>query len=251
MMRNIVLKLAFDGKEYHGWQRQKNVMTVQQALEDALSRIYAQKITLSGCSRTDAGVHAREYYCNFFAEGKGIPCEKLPYAVNIEIPRSITVLEAKEAPQKFNTRFSNRGKEYTYEIWTANHQNPFLVGYAWHYPKKLDQEKMREGAKALIGEHDFRAFMAQGSKAKTTIRTVEYIYIEEEGQKLRIRIFANGFLYNMVRIICGTLVYVGNGKMQPREVSNIVKSLDRLRAGPTAPPDGLYLSRVDYSHWGL
>lgn len=245
MIRNIVLKVAFDGTRYHGWQRQANGITIQQVLEDGLGKILKQKIVLTGCSRTDAGVHANEYWCNCKADST-IPCDKLPFAINNEIDKDIAVLQAFDAPMDFNTRFSCKGKEYFYQIWTGTHKNPFYANRAWHYPRFLDVEKMTVAAEYMVGKRDFSSFMAAGSSAKTTVRHVEYVTVRRDNELISIRTYADGYLYNMVRILCGTLVYVGNGKIDTQQIPQILESRQRSLAGPTAPPQGLYLNRVDY-----
>jgi tRNA pseudouridine38-40 synthase len=246
MKRNIVLKITFDGTRYHGWQRQtEGISTVQQVLEDGLGEILKHRVTLTGCSRTDAGVHANEYCCNFKTDSR-IPCDKLPFALNTKTPATISVLAAYEAPLEFSTRFSCKGKEYLYQIWTHAHKNPFYANRAWHYHSHLDMEKMQKAAEYMIGKQDFSSFMAAGSSIKSPVRNLMSVFIEQEKELISIRTYADGYLYNMVRIICGTLVYVGNGKLSPEQVPQILAGRQRALAGPTAPPQGLYLNRVDY-----
>lgn len=246
MTRNIVLKLAFDGSSFHGWQRQGGgLATVQQVLEEALSEITEGKVTLTGCSRTDAGVHANEFFCNFKTASR-IPCDRLPFAINTKTPLSLSVFEAKEAPPGFSARFSSKGKEYLYKIYTGRHKHPFLAGRAWHYPIALSVASMQRAAEYMVGKRDFSAFMATGSLVASPVRNLSGLSVEKEGEMISIRTYADGYLYNMVRILCGTLVYAGNGKLAPEDIPAILESRDRTKAGPTAPPDGLYLNRVDY-----
>lgn len=243
--RNIVLKLSYDGTCYHGFQRQKNGLTVQEAIESAIQSITGEEVSLTGCGRTDAGVHAEVYYANFETDS-AILCEKLPLAINSKLQDDIRIITAQEVSPDFHARFSAKKKAYAYTIDNSNAANVFLRNYSWFYPKKLDTEKMRKAAEYIIGEHDFAAFMASGSPVKSTVRNVEYIDISENGNIIEIEIMANGFLYNMVRIIVGTLVYAGVGKIAPEDIPGIIASKNRVLAGKTAPAKGLRLKKVVY-----
>lgn len=245
IMRNIKLLLEYDGTNYHGWQRQNNGITIQECIENSLFRITGEKTSVIGCGRTDAKVHALEYVCNFFTNSK-IPTERFPYALNSLLPRDIIVLRAFEAEKEFHSRFSAREKIYIYKILNNKFGSVFKINHSLHVSQKLAVEKMQRAAKYFLGEHDFVAFMATGGKVKSTIRTIYYLNIIEKDDNIEIEISANGFLYNMVRIIVGTLIYVGIGKISPEEIIDIIKSKDRKKAGITVMPQGLYLKKVIY-----
>ncbi len=245
-MRNIKLTIQYDGTHYHGWQSQKNAITVQDVLENAVQKLTGAKPRIVGSSRTDTGVHARRFVCNFGSETK-IPCEKLPLALNTHLPQDIVCLLAEDVDTDFNSRYSSTKKCYTYYIQNSQFPDVFKTNYAWHYPYKLDVSKMQRAAKAFLGEHDFIGFAASGFTVKTTVRTIYSLDVEKEGDLIKITVTGNGFLYNMVRIIAGTLAFVGCGKIDAEDMEDIIASCDRKRAGITAPPQGLFLTEVFYS----
>jgi len=247
-MKNIAMRITFDGSRYHGWQYQKNGISVQQTMEEALSALTGEEIKVTGCSRTDAGVHALDYVLNFKTDTT-IPAEKLPYAVNYSLNNDITVLEAWEEADDFNARFSAQGKRYEYKIWNGKMRNPFYVGYSWYFPYKLDRENMKKAAEFFVGKHDFSAFMAAGGSQKTTVRTIRDCSVtesDESAELITVAVEADAFLYNMVRIITGTIAEVGLGKIKLEEIPGIIESGDRRRGGITAPPQGLFLKKVFY-----
>ena len=244
-MANYKLTLCFDGTNYHGWQRQANALTIQELLEVAIKRMTKRETAVVGCSRTDAGGHARTYVCNFHSE-MSVPCDKVPFALNTLLPNDITVLRCEPVSEDFHARFGTVAKEYCYQIDHAPHKNPFLRNFAYHFPYSLELDAMRRAACDIVGTHDFSAFMASGSDRKTTVRTVYSLTVEQTGELYTIRILADGYLYNMVRIIAGTLLYVGNGKIVPDSVADIITSRDRKQAGITAEPQGLFLTGVYY-----
>lgn len=244
-MRNIKLTIQYDGTAYHGWQTQKNVRTVQETAEKAIAVITGAKPQLTGCSRTDTGVHAEMFAANFKSETK-IPCEKFPLALNTYLPDDIVCIKAEDMPADFNARFCAKGKKYTYYIQNSRFPDVFEKNYAWHYPYKLDIDEMKRAAAAFLGEHDFIGFAASGFTVKTTVRTIYSLDVEKTGDKIKITVCGNGFLYNMVRIIAGTLAFVGCGKLKAGDMADIIASRDRKRAGITAPPQGLFLSEVYY-----
>ncbi len=245
METNFKLTLKYDGTAYHGWQRQPNGITVQEVLEDALEKVFKKKIVVTGCSRTDAGVHAVMHVSNFRCN-TSIPVNKIPLVLNMYLPNDIRAYECSIESEDFNARYNTVEKTYRYRILNCEHNDPFIGRYAWHYPIKLDVDKMKEAAKYMVGERDFTAFMASGSSAKTTVRNLKRAEVEKDGDLITITVTANGFLYNMVRIITGTLVYVGNGKMSPESVKKILDEKDRRLGGVTAPPEGLRLEEVVY-----
>ena len=244
-MANIRIWLKYDGTDFHGYQIQKNGITIQETLEKAIEKITGVKTPLTGCSRTDAGVHAYMYAANFFSDTK-VPPEKLPIALNTALPDTIRVYKAEYVSDEFHATFSAIEKTYEYTIDTNVFADPFLKRYAWHYTYFVDVDRMKAGAEYLIGKHDFSAFMASGGQAKTTVRTVKNIEISEKDKVITMKITADGFLYNMVRIIAGTLVYCGAGKLTPEDVGIILESRDRKTGGITAPPNGLKLISVVY-----
>ncbi len=244
-MHNIKLTLQYDGTAYHGWQTQENAVTVQATVENAIKKLTGVRPQLVGCGRTDAGVHAKKYICNFKSETE-IPCDKLPYALNSQLPDDIVCTHAEYAEPDFDSRKSAKGKTYTYLIANSKYRNVFYTTRAWHYRYKLDINEMRKAAESFLGTHDFIGFAASGFTVKTTVRTVTDIKIESDDDIISISVTGNGFLYNMVRIIAGTLVFAGNGKINPDDMPDIIASKERKRAGITAPACGLYLTEVFY-----
>ncbi len=246
-MRNILVTMMYDGKGFHGWQVQRNAVTVQEVFQNALYQILGEKTDIKGCSRTDSGVHANMYCVSFHTEHR-IPCGRLPAALNGWLPKSVSVLSAREVDDDFHARYSCLGKEYIYKIWNAPSRNPFLDGYALHYWYKLDEERMNRAARYFLGTHDFTSFCTlDRSREKGDFqRTVRQLSITHSGDLVTVKIEADGFLYNMVRIIVGTLLEVSQGRIEPDEIPAIIDALDRSRAGATAPPEGLYLNRVCY-----
>ncbi|MDD6213981.1 MAG: tRNA pseudouridine(38-40) synthase TruA [Firmicutes bacterium] len=244
-MRNIKLTLQYDGTNYHGWQTQENAVTVQEVVEKAIAAVIGARPKLVGCGRTDSGVHAMRYVCNFKSETH-IPERKLPLALNAHLPADIVCMAAEDVSADFDARYSAKKKCYKYYIQNSQFPNVFRLNRIWHYPHPLDIEKMRHAAEAFLGEHDFIGFAARGFTVKTTVRTIYSIDISKKDDIIEISVCGNGFLYNMVRIIAGTLVFVGGGKLNPDDMSDIIASCDRKRAGMTAPAAGLYLSEVYY-----
>lgn len=242
-------KIKYLGTAFHGFQVQPDKRTVQGELTSALSLALGVPCKVTGCSRTDSGVHANEFCITVEAEGATVPADKLPVAVARFLPCDISLFCAKECNFEFHPRYDAEGKEYLYRILNTKVHNPFEIGRAWFLPRIIDDsgiEKMRIAAKALIGRHDFSAFMSVGSDTEDTVRKVDYVKIERNADVIEIRIHADGFLYNMVRIIVGTLTEVAFGRFKPEEIEGIIESKNRNNAGMTAPADGLYLNRVDY-----
>lgn len=239
------MTLAYDGTNYHGWQRQKNGITIQEVIEDRLSEIFGRETVVTGCSRTDAGVHAKTYVCNFSGETT-IPADKMPFVLNTMLPSDIRVYECEIEREDFNARFETVSKAYEYVIVNRSFADPLLRNFAWHYPVKLDIEKMKRAASIIQGKHDFASFCAAGSSAKTTVRNLMELTVRADGDIITVRAKADGFLYNMVRIIVGTLVYVGNGKLSENDIKSFIEKKDRRLMGITAPPQGLSLVEVNY-----
>lgn len=244
-MARLLLTVRYDGTAYHGWQVQHNAVTVQQVLQDAIERITGVRSGLTGCSRTDAGVHARMFCC---ATDNATPLrgEKLCAALNAVLPRDIAVYDVKEVSDDFHPRYDAKGKRYEYWIYNGRQRDPFYEGRAVHVNRPLDERALDAAAKGFIGTHDFAAFCAAGSSVESTVRTVRAASVRREGELVIFSVEADGFLYNMVRIMAGTLLDIAAGKLQATEVPAIVASCDRARAGMTAPAHGLYLHTVFY-----
>ena len=244
-MRNIALYVTYLGTHYHGWQVQKRLATVGQTLEDACAMVVGHKVHVTGCGRTDAGVHAEHYIANFKTNSR-IPVERFPYAINTHTPEDIAVKEAYEVAEDFNAIGTCIKKEYTYRIYNSRFKNPFYVNRAYFYPKHLDEEFLNRAANYFVGTHDFRAVRSVGTETKSTVRTIYWCNVERSGDLLELKVCANGFLYNMVRAITGTVLYAAEGKFSPEDIPAILESGDRTAAGPTVPPGGLYLTRLWY-----
>ncbi len=245
MERNIALSLMYVGTAYHGWQIQKNGVTVESTLEKALEWVVGHPVKCVGAGRTDAGVHALQYVANFRTTSS-IPCDRLPLAVNTRLPDDIVVTRATEVPPEFNAIGSCVKKEYTYRIYNSRIGNAFYVDRAWFYPKRLDETVMQRCADQMVGTHDFAALKSVGTETRTTVRTVYYFDITRQGLLIECKVCANGFLYNMVRAMVGTCVYASEGKLAPEDLPGIMERRDRTAAGPTAPPGGLYMSKLWY-----
>ena len=244
-MRNIALKLMYNGTAYHGWQVQKNAVTVCETLQKAIGKITGETVHLTGCGRTDAGVHAECYVANFQTESQ-IPLDRLPFAINTHTPVDIAVQAAYQVPKEFNAIGSCIKKEYTYRIYNSRIKNPFYVNRAYFYPKKLDENFLNRAAHMFVGTHDFAAVRSVGTETKSTVRTIHYCDVTRNGELLELKVCANGFLYNMVRAITGTVLYAAEGKFLPEDIPGILERGDRTAAGPTVPPGGLYLTKLWY-----
>ena len=244
-MKNIALRLRYDGSRYHGWQVQKNAITVAQTMEEALAKVCGERVKLTGCGRTDAGVHALRYCANFHSRCT-LPVDRLPLAVNSRLPDDIAVVDAVEVPDDFNAIGSCVKKEYVYKILNSRIPDPFLADRVCFYPQRLDISLMQAAARAFEGTHDFKAVRSEGTQTKTTVRTVYWCRAEKDGDLITVSICANGFLYNMCRAMVGTMVYASYGKLIPEEIPALLEKRDRRLTGPTMPPQGLYLNRVWY-----
>ena len=244
-MRQVRLVVEYDGTALCGWQRQQNGPTVQGHLEAALATLLQHAVTVTGASRTDAGVHARGQVATFRTE-RTIPLHGIRRGLNSLLPDAIAIREAAEAPDAFHARFSASGKHYRYTILARADRSPLWRDRAWHHAAPLDRDAMRAAAAVLVGEHDFAAFRAAGCSAKTTIRRIDAIELVEEGELIHVDVRGNAFLRNMVRILVGTLVEAGTGYRTPAQVAEILAGLDRTKAGITAPPQGLELVSVRY-----
>ncbi len=248
-IRRILIRIAYDGTDYCGFQSQPNVTTIQSAVEAALEELAGERITLTGGSRTDSGVHSRGNVAVFDTKLR-IPAEKIPYALNSRLPHDIVIQSAVETDPDFHPRHCDSLKTYEYVILNRRIDIPILSRYALYFPRPLDFSAMREAAKAFAGEHDFASFCSAGGVTETTVRRIDRISLTQDEDVfsdglMRIRVTGNGFLYNMVRIMAGTLIDVGTGRFDATAIPDIIAACDRRMAGNTAPPQGLtHLSTV-------
>ncbi len=245
-MARILLTLRYDGTRYHGWQVQPNGMTVQQVLQDALQTITGVRGGVTGCSRTDAGVHAEMFCCTTDSQ-TALRGEKLCAALNAVLPRDVAVYDAREVDSAFHPRYDACGKRYVYRIWNGRQRHPFWEGRALHINRPLEERLLQAAAKEYIGTHDFAAFCASHSSVKDTVRTVSFTDVTRDGELICFTVEADGFLYNMVRIMAGTLLDIAFGRLPQDAIRSALALKDRARAGMTAPPQGLYLQRVLYA----
>ena len=241
---NYAVTLAFDGTRYCGWQVQNNAISIQQTVQDAAEKVFGKRPDVTGCSRTDSGVHAREYLC-VISDVHPIDTNALPIALNGCLPRDIAVLNAREVSEDFHPRYHCLQKEYQYVLWNSRTKNVF-DHRVWHCPRPLDHELMHAAAQKLVGKMDFRSYMAAGSKITDTVRTVKYFNVTRDGDYIKLNVAADGFLYNMVRIMTGTLVQSAYGTERYADIEKITLAKDRNAAGMTAPPDGLFLNKLVY-----
>ena len=246
MQRNLLLKLAYDGTRYHGWQIQENAVTVQQVFQEALCKVTGRQEDLKACSRTDTGVHAREFCVSLKTESP-IPEERLVAALNHYLPQDMAVRSCQRMGEDFHARYSCKGKEYCYEIWNHPVREPFLAGRALHYWYPIDEALLDQAARHYLGSHDFSSFCTLDKRERGDLtRRVFTSRVERRGDLVVFTVGADGFLYNMVRIMVGTLLRVQQGKFSPEDIPGILEAKDRKAAGPTAPACGLYLNRVFY-----
>lgn len=244
-MRNVRVMLSYDGSLFHGWQRQDGFITVQEAVEEALLELTSGNVTVHGSGRTDSGVHALAQVANFHIETR-LDDDRLRHALNAHLPRGIVVRRLETCAGDFHARFSARGKRYLYVAETARFRSPFSWGYSHWVSSPLDLSAMRAAASELVGEHDFAAFSSSGSERSTTVRTIRSLHVIARRGRVAFAVQGNGFLYNMVRIIAGSLLEVGRGRLDVDCVSRALESGDRSLLGATAPPGGLYLVSVLY-----
>ncbi len=245
MLRNIKLTLCYDGTDYHGWQIQPHQRTIQGVLNDAIEEITGAKPNTIASGRTDAGVHALGQPVHFFTTSL-LRGETFVRALNATLPPAIRVLEAEEVPQSFHSTLDAKSKRYRYVIDNARIADPFRRRYCWHVPKPLDDLAMNRAAQVLVGRHDFRSFETEWPNRYSSVRTIFELEVRREGSLVLVEVEADGFLYNMVRSITGTLVLVGNGKRSESYVAEALQALERKVAGPTAPAQGLFLLYVRY-----
>lgn len=245
-MRNIKLIIEYDGKEFNGWQKQPDKLNIQGNIERAIEVITGEKVNLTASGRTDRGVHAIGQVANFKTNSE-LPIEKFPIAINSNLKKSIRIKEAEEVDERFHSRLTCKRKTYRYVINNSKYGTAIYRNQETHIPIKLNFEKMKKAIKYFEGEHDFKAFRASGTSSKSSVRTIYKAEIKQmPNERIWIELTGNGFLYNMVRIIAGTLVEVGMEKIEPEEILNIIQSKKREKAGKTLQPQGLYLLNVEY-----
>ncbi|MCR5720589.1 MAG: tRNA pseudouridine(38-40) synthase TruA [Lachnospiraceae bacterium] len=247
MSKRVRLFVSYDGTGYHGWQIQNNVLTVEQVITEALQKLTGEEIEIYGASRTDAGVHALQNVAVFDTESS-IPAEKFAFALNSGLPEDIRITSSDEVDSSWHPRYVNSVKTYVYTLYTGKIMNPIRRLYTYHFYNKIDLDKMREASACLVGEHDFKSFCQSDAQVNSTVRTVLSIDIWEEGEEVKFKIKGTGFLYNMVRIIVGTLLEVGVGRKNPAWVKEVLEKKDRTAAGPTAPAKGLTLYQYEFEN---
>ncbi|MCD5410829.1 MAG: tRNA pseudouridine(38-40) synthase TruA [Clostridiales bacterium] len=244
-MRNIMLEIEYDGTDFNGWQIQPKGRTVEKEIMKVIKRITKHEVKIFGASRTDAKVHARGQTANFMTESK-IPIDRLPKAMNGLLPKDVSIIKAFEMPKNFHARYHAIGKTYSYHIYNSGIKSALLSRYSYYYPVTLDIELMRAATQFLIGVHDFKSFMSANSNIRNTVRTINSIDICKRDKSIYLTFEGNGFLYNMVRIMVGTLLEIGRKKIVPEQMKYILESKNRVYAGCTAVPQGLFLEKVIY-----
>lgn len=244
-MRNIKVIIEYDGTGFSGWQQQLNGRTVQEEVSKALKAITGKEVKVNGSGRTDSGVHAKGQVASFLFESS-MATERIPLALNSLLPEDISIIEAHQVPLDFHARYSATGKQYYYQILHGCKRSPLLRNYSHHIPKALDVSLMKEASVLFMGTHDFKAFMSTGTSISDTVRTINKIDFYEDNNLLKVSFRGNGFLYNMVRIMVGTLIDIGLGRRTSAVITKALETGDRNQAGPTAPPHGLYLDKVFY-----
>ena len=245
-MRNIKLIIEYDGKSFNGWQKQPNKINILGEIEKAIGELTGEEVELIASGRTDAGVHSLGQTANFKTENETIPTEKFPIAINSKLKKSIVIKSAEEVEDRFHSRYSVKSKRYRYVINNSDMGTAIYRDLEYHFPIKLDVDKMNKAAKYFEGEHDFAGFKASGTSSKSSVRKIYKAEVYKDGDRINIELTGNGFLYNMVRIISGTLLDVGMDKIKVEDVPEIIESKDRKKAGRTLPAHGLYLVEVSY-----
>lgn len=244
-MRNLLITIKYDGSHYHGWQVQSNALTVQEVFQNAVEKVFGSRLDVIGCSRTDTGVHAN-MYCLTIKTDMQIGNEGVVMALNTHLPKDIAVISAEEVDDDFHPRYSCVSKEYVYKLYNGKIRDPFTADYALHYRYPINAEYLNKEAQAFVGRYDYSGFCSAKSDVADTVRDVRSFAVWRDGDFVYFRVEADGFLYNMVRIMVGTLLFINEGKIKAGELKDIIISKDRKRAGKTARPQGLYLNKVNY-----
>lgn len=244
-MKRLLIKIKYDGTAYHGYQVQDNALTVQEVFQNAVEKVFQKRLDVIGCSRTDSGVHAN-MYCLCLDTDMNISYEGVILALNTYLPNDIAVFDCIEVPQDFHPRYNCKSKEYLYVIFNGKYRNPFYDRYAYWYRYDLDEKYLDREAKAYVGKYDYSGFCSSKSDVEDTVREIYSFDVWREGDLVFFKVSGDGFLYNMVRIMVGTLLFVSQGKIKENELKSVIDSKDRKRAGRTAPPQGLYLNKIVY-----
>ena len=244
-MKRLLFEIAYDGTAYHGWQVQENALTVQEEFQNAVEKVFLKRLDVKGCSRTDSGVHSNGY-CVSLDTDMNITPDSAVLALNTYLPGDISVKSCKEVSFDFHPRYSCKSKQYVYKIYNGKVRNPFLRNYAYHYRWSIDENYLNEEAQAFLGKHDFSGFCSVKSDVEDTVREIKSVRVCREGDMVLFEVEGDGFLYNMVRIMVGTLLFINEGKIKQGELKDVIDSKDRKRAGKTAPPQGLYLNKIFY-----
>lgn len=244
-MRNLKVIMAFKGTDYHGFQRQSGIKTVQQTVEEAVGSVLNEKVTIFGCSRTDKGVHANEYCFNLKTENQ-IRHRNFLRGINDRLPDDISLISCEDVPLDFHARYDTKAKEYIYLIHNSESKNPFTRDLALHYRRPMDIELMKKGAEHFLGTHDFLSFCSKNGEKENTVRTIYKFVIEKNDTAVKMTICGDGFLYNMIRIMVGTLLWINEGRLTPDDIPSIIEAKDRGSSGRTALAHGLYLNKVFY-----
>lgn len=244
-MKRLLITIKYDGTNYHGWQVQDNAITVQETVQDAIEKVFSNRLDVKGCSRTDSGVHAN-MYCLSIDTDMNISNKGVCMALNTHLPNDICAYECKEVDAEFHPRYHCKQKEYVYAIYNGNIRDPFCDRYAYHYRRPLDVEYLNKEVQAFVGKHDFSGFCSIKSDVEDTERTIYSCNVTRNGDMVYFTVSGDGFLYNMVRIMVGTMLFISEGKIKQNELAEIINSKDRKKAGKTAPAKGLFLNKVSY-----
>lgn len=244
-MRRLLVTIRYDGSAYHGYQVQSNALTVQEVFQNAVQKVFGERLDVKGCSRTDSGVHAN-MYCISFDTDMNISNESVVLALNTYLPEDVAAYDCREVGMDFHPRYNCKSKEYLYKIYNGKYRNPFYAKYALWYRWNIDAEYLNNEAQAFVGKYDYSGFCSIKSNVEDTVREIYSCKVWREGDFVYFKVCGDGFLYNMVRIMVGTLLFVSEGKIKSGELKNIILSKDRKKAGKTAPPQGLYLNNVSY-----
>lgn len=244
-MRNLKITIQYDGSNYHGWQVQKNAVTVQEVFQNAVEKVFLKRLDVIGCSRTDSFVHANKYVLTLKTD-MNISNEGVIMALNSKLPNDIAVVDCEECDDNFHPRYSCKSKEYVYKLYNGKRPNAFLPKYAYYYRREIDAGYLNDEAQAFVGKYDYSGFCSSKSDVEDTVRNVKSFKVWREGDMIYFKVEADGFLYNMVRIMVGTLLFVSEGKIKKGELKDVIFSKQRKRAGKTAPPQGLYLNKINY-----
>lgn len=244
-MKRLLITIKYDGTAYHGWQVQDNALSVQEEFQNAVEKVFGKRLDVKGCSRTDSGVHAN-MYCLTLDTDMNISDEGVVMALNTKLPPDIATVACREVSADFHPRYNCKTKEYVYRVYNGKTRDPFLEKYTYHYRFNLDADYLNKEAQQFLGTHDFSGFCSVKSDVEDTVRTITKAEVKREGDIVTFAFEGDGFLYNMVRIMVGTLLFIGEGKIKEGELREIIASCDRKRAGKTAPAKGLYLNKVNY-----